>query len=161
MNIVTCHPLPETGVGVVRFFLLLQAKMILYSWYLFFYHKWYRYGDDCAISFLESIVRVNILLCLFREKYEDDNISRLRMKCVAVISAIGFSFIIMLNVFQLLVPYDQFDAIKQWRMDFFWNGNFVINLAILYYIIFKITARKYRRWSLKIYTSWPQNIANR
>ncbi len=67
------------------------------------------------------------------------------MKCVAVISAIGFSFIIMLNVFQLLVPYDQFDAIKQWRTDFFWNGNFVINLAILYYIIFKITARKYRR----------------
>lgn len=67
------------------------------------------------------------------------------MECVAVISAIGFSFIIMLNVFQLLVPYDQFDAIKQWRMDFFWNGNFVINLAILYYIIFKITARKYRR----------------
>lgn len=67
------------------------------------------------------------------------------MECVAVISAIGFSFIIMLNVFQLLVPYDQFDVIKQWRMDFFWKGNFVINLAILYYIIFKITARKYRR----------------
>ena len=52
---------------------------------------------------------------------------------------------ILRNVFQLFVPYDQFDAIKQWRMDFFWNGNFVINLAILYYIIFKITARKYRR----------------
>ena len=67
------------------------------------------------------------------------------MECVAVISAIGFSFIIMLNVFQLLVPYDQFDVIKQWRMDFFWKGNFVINLAILYYIIFKIMARKYRR----------------
>lgn len=41
-------------------------------------------------------------------------------------------------MFQLLVPYDQFDAIKQWRMDFFWNGNFVINLAILYYIIFPV-----------------------
>lgn len=92
------------------------------------------------------VLYVSIFCCVFsREKYEDDNISRLRMKCVAVISAIGFSFIIMLNVFQLLVPYDQFDAIKQWRMDFFWNGNFVINLAILYYIIFKITARKYRR----------------
>lgn len=92
------------------------------------------------------VLYVSIFCCVFsREKYEDDNISRLRMKCAAVISAIGFSFIIMLNVFQLLVPHDQFDAIKQWRMDFFWNGNFVINLAILYYIVFKITARKYRR----------------
>lgn len=92
------------------------------------------------------VLYVSIFCCVFsREKYEDDNISSLRMKCAAVISSIGFSFIIILNVFQLLVPHDQFDAIKQWRMDFFWNGNFVINLAILYYIVFKITARKYRR----------------
>lgn len=67
------------------------------------------------------------------------------MKCVTIISSIGFLFIIMLNVFQLLVPHDQYASIKQWRMDFFWNGSFVINLAVLYYLVFKISARKYRR----------------
>lgn len=92
------------------------------------------------------VLYVSIFCCVFsREKYEDDNISRLRMKCVTIISSIGFLFIIMLNVFQLLVPHDQYASIKQWRMDFFWNGSFVINLAVLYYLVFKISARKYRR----------------
>lgn len=107
-------------------------------------------NDTCIGMKVQSlfliVLYVSIFCCVFsREKYEDDNISSLRMKCAAVISAIGFSFIIMLNMFQLLVPHEHFDAIKQWRMDFFWNGNFVINLAILYYIVFKIAARKYRR----------------
>ena len=92
------------------------------------------------------VLYLSIICCIFsKEKDEDDNISRLRMKCVTIISSIGFIFVIMLNVFQLLLPYDRFDAIKQWRMNFFWNGNFFINLAVLYYIVFKVTVRKYRR----------------
>ncbi len=92
------------------------------------------------------VLYVSIFCCVFsKEKYEDDNISRLRMKCATAVSSIGFLFIIILNIFQLLMPYDQFDAIKQWRMDFFWNGNFIINLAILYFLVFKVAVRKYRR----------------
>lgn len=99
-----------------------------------------------AQSFFLIVLYVAIFCCVFsKEKYEDDNISRLRMKCATAVSSIGFLFIIILNIFQLLMPYDRFDAIKQWRMDFFWNGNFVINLAILYFIVFKVAARKYRR----------------
>ncbi|HBH07955.1 MAG TPA: hypothetical protein DDX40_00920 [Rikenellaceae bacterium] len=97
-------------------------------------------------SLFLMVLYVSIFCCVFsREKYEDDNISRLRMKCATAVSSIGFLFIIILNIFQLLMPHDQFDAIKQWRMDFFWNGNFIINLAILYFIVFKVAVRKYRR----------------
>ncbi len=92
------------------------------------------------------IFYLSILLCIFSaEEIEDEYIQTLRLRSVSIVACIAFLFVIMLDVIQLSVSHDVFEAVKQWRMDFFWNGNFVVYLAVLYLIILKFSVKLYSK----------------
>lgn len=93
-------------------------------------------------SLLLIVAYLAIFVCVFsREKIEDEFISSLRLNSIGMVSCIAFIFIITLNIIQLVLPHDGFLAMKEWRMNLFWNGNFFIILAVLYLLILKISIR--------------------
>lgn len=101
---------------------------------------------------VESILLILLYLAVFfcvisREKVEDGHVSSLRFKSLAAISILGLAIVIILNVVQLLLPFssDSYEALKEWRMNHFWNGNGFVNLAILYLIILKAGIRHQKR----------------
>lgn len=86
------------------------------------------------------ILYLSVFCCIFsREKREDEYISNMRLKAVATVAFIAFFIIIVLNIIQISLPLERFDAMKEWRKDHFWNGNFIIDLAILYFLVFKFS----------------------
>lgn len=97
-------------------------------------------------SVLVIIMYLSIFVCVFsKEKIEDEFISSLRLKSLAIVSFLGFAFIIILDIVHVLLPYEGFLAMKEWRIDHFWNGNYYVDLAILYFIILKISIKANNR----------------
>jgi hypothetical protein len=37
------------------------------------------------------------------------------------------------------LPTDKYDAFMEWRKESFWNGNWILDFAILYFLIFKLS----------------------
>ena len=101
---------------------------------------------------VESILLIVLYLAVFfsvisREKVENAYVSSLRFKSLALVSLLGLAIVIILNVVQLLLPFssDSYQALKEWRMNHLWNGNYIVNLAILYLIILKAGLHHYKR----------------
>lgn len=89
---------------------------------------------------------LSIFFCIFsEEEIEDEYIQTLRLRSVAIVACIAFLFVIMLDVIQLAVTHEVYEAVRQWRMNFFWNGNFIVYLAVLYLIIFKFSVKLYSK----------------
>ena len=92
------------------------------------------------------VLYVAILCCLFScEKIEDECISSLRLRSIAIVSLIGLLLVIVLNVIQVILPFDKYQIVKEWRKEYFWNGCFLIDLAVLYFILFKISVISIRK----------------
>ena len=88
------------------------------------------------------ILYLAIICCVFsREKVEDEYISSLRLRSIAIVSIIALMTVVILNVVQVVQPYDKYLALKEWRKEAFWSGSFIIDLAVLYFLILKISIR--------------------
>ena len=86
------------------------------------------------------IIYFSIFCCIFsREKREDEFISSMRLRAVAIVAFIAFFSVIVLNIVQALLPEDSFNAFKEWRKESFWNGKYIMDLAVLYFLIFKLS----------------------
>ena len=93
-------------------------------------------------SLIVIIFYLSILCCLFsQEKVEDEYISSLRLRTISIVAFIGLAIIVFLNFYQSLLPTDKFEALKAWRKDHFWNGNYVLYMAVLYFVIFKFSTK--------------------
>ena len=57
----------------------------------------------------------------------------------AIVAFIAFFSVIVLNIVQALLPEDSFNAFKEWRKESFWNGKYIMDLAVLYFLIFKLS----------------------
>ena len=84
-------------------------------------------------------------LCLLsREKVENEKVAVLRRRIVFMESVVALFGVIILNVIQLLLPEEGFVSLKNWRMSFFWTGNYMIYFAVIYLIILKIGVRRFQ-----------------
>ena len=95
---------------------------------------------------LISVLGVTSLLSLLvailsKEKIEDEFISSLRLNAVSIAAVLGFVYIIILNVIQMVLPAEAYISFREWRMNHFWNGRLYMSLAILYFIILKVSLR--------------------
>ena len=89
------------------------------------------------------VLFVSIFCCVFsREKREDEYISKMRLQSVAIVAAIAFLVAIVMNIINLVKLYDGPDDMEVYNIRMFRNGIFIIQMAILYFIIFKIKIRK-------------------
>ena len=89
---------------------------------------------------------VSLFFCVFScEKIEDEFISSLRARSISVVAIIAFVIIIVLDIVQLLLSPTGFTVLKEWRMEHFWNGNFIAYLAAAYLILLKISVKHYNK----------------
>lgn len=105
------------------------------------------YNDMATSKALELglliVLFISIFCCVFsREKREDEYISKMRLQSVAIVAAIAFLVAIVMNIINLAILYDGPDDMEVYNIRMFRNGNFIIQMAILYFIIFKIKIRK-------------------
>lgn len=92
------------------------------------------------------ILYVSLLMFIFsQEKIEDELITSYRLHSAAFAFLVGFGIIAVLNVIQAILPDEQYFALREWRMNCFWNGNAVMYLLLLYFISFKIKVKKLER----------------
>ncbi len=77
-----------------------------------------------------------------REKREDEYISKMRLQSVAIVAAIAFLVAIVMNIINLVKLYDGPDDMEVYNIRMFRNGNFIIQMAVLYFIVFKIKVRR-------------------
>jgi hypothetical protein len=97
------------------------------------------------ISVLGVTSQLSLLVAILsKEKIEDEFISSLRLNAVSIAAVLGFVYIIILNVIQMVLPAEAYISFKEWRMNHFWNGRLYMSLAILYFIILKVSLRKNR-----------------
>lgn len=80
-------------------------------------------------------------LLFSEEKVEDEMISHLRLRAVAVSAIIVIAFKLMEEIFCVLLPMDFTDSYRDIRNDF--RGGGVDTMIILYLLIFKRSIRKY------------------
>lgn len=105
------------------------------------------YNDTATSKALELglliVLFISIFCCVFsREKREDEYISKMRLQSVAIVAAVAFLVAIVMNIINLVKLYDGPDDMEVYNIRMFRNGNFIIQMAILYFIIFKIKIRK-------------------
>jgi hypothetical protein len=96
-------------------------------------------------SILVIILYLSVFFCVIsREKIENDEVVSLRSKSLIAVSLLGLALVTLLNIVQLLLPFqsDSYLAMKEWRMEHFWTGNYYVGLAILYLINLKIHIKK-------------------
>lgn len=80
-------------------------------------------------------------LLFSEEKVEDEMISHLRLRAVAVSSIIVIAFKLIEQIVWVLLPWDFTDSFRDIRNDF--KGGGVDTMIILYLLIFKRSIRKY------------------
>ena len=91
-------------------------------------------------SVMVTIIYLSIFCCIFsREKREDEFISSMRLRSVAIVAFIAFLMVVVLNIVQAFLPVEMYDSFKEWRKNTFWNGEPIMDLAILYFLIFKLS----------------------
>ena len=89
------------------------------------------------------VLFISIFCCVFsREKREDEYISKMRLQSVAIVAAVAFLVAIVMNIINLAKLYDGPDDMEVYNIRMFRNGNFIIQMAVLYFIIFKIKVRR-------------------
>ena len=100
-----------------------------------------------GIQFVLLIIQnVSLLLtCFSAEKQEDEFFTRMRLHSGAVTFVAGIVVITILNLIQLVLPETAYLEFRAWRMEHFWNGNLIIFMMLLYYILFKIQVHKLER----------------
>ena len=108
---------------------------------------WSVYNDMATSKALELglliVLFISIFCCVFsREKREDEYISKMRLQSVAIVAAIAFLVAIIMNIINLAKLYDGPDDMEVYNIRMFRNGYFIIQMAVLYFIIFKIKIRK-------------------
>ena len=108
---------------------------------------WSVYNDMATSKALELglliVLFISIFCCVFsREKREDEYISKMRLQSVAIVAAVAFLVAIVMNIIHLVKLYDGPDDMEVYNIRMFRNGIFIIQMAILYFIIFKIKIRK-------------------
>lgn len=108
---------------------------------------WSVYNDMATSKALELglliVLFIFIFCCVFsREKREDEYISKMRLQSVAIVAAVAFLVAIVMNIINLVKLYDGPDDMEVYNIRMFRNGIFIIQMAILYFIIFKIKIRK-------------------
>ena len=108
---------------------------------------WSVYNDMATSKALELglliVLFISIFCCVFsREKREDEYISKMRLQSVAIVAAVAFLVAIVMNIINLVKLYDGPDDMEVYNIRMFRNGNFIIQMAVLYFIIFKIKIRK-------------------
>lgn len=108
---------------------------------------WSVYNDMATSKALELglliVLFISIFCCVFsREKREDEYISKMRLQSVAIVAAVAFLVAIVMNIINLVKLYDGPDDMEVYNIRMFRNGIFIIQMAILYFIIFKIKIRK-------------------
>lgn len=111
------------------------------------YIGWSAYNDMTTSKTLELglliVLFISIFCCVFsREKCEDEYISKMRLQSVAIVAAIAFLVAIVMNIINLAKLYDGPDDMEVYDIRMFRNGKFIIQMAILYFIIFKIKIRR-------------------
>lgn len=111
------------------------------------YIGWSAYNDMTTSKTLELglliVLFISIFCCVFsREKCEDEYISKMRLQSVAIVAAIAFLLAIVMNIINLAKLYDGPDDMEVYNIRMFRNGKFIIQMAILYFIIFKIKIRR-------------------
>lgn len=105
------------------------------------------YNDMATSKALELglliVLFISIFCCVFsREKREDEYISKMRLQSVAIVAAIAFLVAIVMNIINLVKLYDGPDDMEVYNIRMFRNGNFIIQMAVLYFIVFKIKVRR-------------------
>ena len=105
------------------------------------------YNDMATSKALEFglliVLFISIFCCVFsREKREDEYISKMRLQSVAIVAAIAFLVAIVMNIINLVKLYDGPDDMEVYNIRMFRNGNFIIQMAVLYFIVFKIKVRR-------------------
>ena len=105
------------------------------------------YNDMATSKALELglliVLFISIFCCVFsREKREDEYISKMRLQSVAIVAAIAFLVAIVMNIINLEKLYDGPDDLEMYNIRMFRNGNFIIQMAVLYFIVFKIKVRR-------------------
>ncbi|MBR4479278.1 MAG: hypothetical protein IKO88_04670 [Bacteroidales bacterium] len=105
------------------------------------------YNDVATSKELELglliVLFISIFCCVFsREKREDEYISKMRLQSVAIVAAIAFLVAIVMNIINLVKLYDGPDDMEVYNIRMFRNGNFIIQMAVLYFIVFKIKVRR-------------------
>ena len=105
------------------------------------------YNDVATSKALEFglliVLFISIFCCVFsREKREDEYISKMRLQSVAIVAAIAFLVAIVMNIINLVKLYDGPDDMEVYNIRMFRNGNFIIQMAVLYFIVFKIKVRR-------------------
>ena len=105
------------------------------------------YNDMATSKALELglliVLFISIFCCVFsREKREDEYISKMRLQSVAIVAAIAFLVAIVMNIINLAKLYDGPGEMEMYNIRMFRNGNFIIQMAVLYFIIFKIKVRR-------------------
>lgn len=111
------------------------------------YIGWSAYNDMTTSKALELglliVLFISIFCCVFsREKCEDEYISKMRLQSVAIVAAIAFLLAIVMNIINLAKLYDGPNDMEVYNIRMFRNGKFIIQMAILYFIIFKIKIRR-------------------
>ena len=96
-------------------------------------------------SILGITLQLSLLVAILsKEKIEDEFISSVRLKAISIAAVLGFVYIIILNIIQMLLPTEAYLPFKEWRINHFWNGRLYMHLALLYFVILKISLRKNR-----------------
>ena len=100
-------------------------------------------SNALVISRLFVIVfTLSLAALLFsEEKVEDEMISHLRLRAVAISAIIVIAFKLIEQIVWVLLPWDFTDSFRDIRNDF--RGGGVDTMIILYLLIFKRSIRKY------------------
>ena len=95
------------------------------------------------VSVLAILFYISVFCCIFsREKREDEYIASMRLRAVAIVAFIAFLAVILLNIIQVSLPTERYSAFKEWRQRALCDGRLIIELAILYFVIFKSSIDK-------------------
>ena len=97
-------------------------------------------GIQFALVLIENLA---LLVTVFSaEKMEDEFFTRMRLHSGAVALVIGIAAITVLNLIQIILPYGPYASLKEWRMEHLWNGNLIMYVMVLYFIIFKVNVHR-------------------
>lgn len=93
---------------------------------------------------LSWIMYISVLVFIFsREKIEDEFIVWCRLRSVTFTAIIGVAIILVLDLVQASLSGASYSALKLWRQDHFWNGNFQLWMLIIYALIFKLFVKHF------------------
>lgn len=133
-------------------------------------HKWQKVGVAALIaSLLAATVLILLVLkgistgqlftaavliglyfsvfCLLfsQEKQENEDTRRFRLQSAGICILLTLSALLLMNLIHCFLPEDLYQAFLSWRQDHLWNGNYLVYLALLYWVIFKIKVSRYFR----------------